>query len=37
VDANNNIWVANTQSTQAADNYAAYVTELSKSGSVVRR
>jgi hypothetical protein len=36
VDANNNIWVANTQSTQAADNYAAYITELNQSGSVVQ-
>ncbi len=35
VDANNNIWVANGQSTAAADNYAAYVTELNQSGAVV--
>jgi hypothetical protein len=35
VDTNNNIWVANGQSTQVADNYAAYVTELSNTGSVL--
>jgi hypothetical protein len=36
VDANNNIWVANGQSTQTADNYAAYITEVNQSGSVVQ-
>jgi len=35
VDANNNIWVANTQSTSSADNYAAYVTELSNAGATL--